>query len=228
MTNRIQEMRVEETTGQDIFDTRNGEILRILDEAMRILRDDVPFDPSRSAFGQVADTHSEPGSPGVQYTFKLATLPSADVQFSTVSDPMNYSDDRIKVKVVPKYFSITFDPSISGLDRILLEERLNLANYWVGEDGKKYDGNSLYPMPPHERMHVYRYRANSVAEGRFPVNVEFIYFDPVKSDPSGISKLDSISIERAYPYVTPEQRKKKREEKEHRVRELYSTPGATK
>jgi hypothetical protein len=90
------------------------------------------------------------------------------------------------------------------------------------DDGVREEGNDLgHSLPPFTREHRYRYRANAGEKGRFPVNVEFFFIDPAPDNPSGKARLDQITITRAYPYLTPATRKKKREEQNQKKRQTY-------
>jgi hypothetical protein len=204
-------------------------VLDLLDEAMMVLRDSKSFDQNSEAFGRIRDSRQSPGNPGISYSFENSSLPPARIVFSTTADPLDYSDDRMKVLVVPRYFEIFFTDSLPVVDRSLLEKRLDLSDYWIYHGVKR--GNDMGPgFAPQNRIHAYRYRANNHANTSVPVDVELDYIDPERNDPDGAQELSRVVIERAYPTLTQEQRKQKREEKEQRAREFYSTPnqGATK
>ncbi len=105
---------------------------------------------------------------------------------------------------------------IDGIDRHELENLLSLENYWIDGEGGRHEGNSLPSFPPLLRQHVYRYRAKEQVTSRFPVDVEFFYFEPKDGDVNREPRLDAIRITRSYPYLTPEMRKKKREEQQQK------------
>lgn len=187
-------------------------LFKVLDEVMRIMRDDKPFLQDESVFGVLRNVESSSNDSGRQYRFNLNSIPSASTIFVTVSDPRNYSDDRAHIPAVPQSFQIMFRHLVYGFDRADLERKLSLEPYWIDSDGVKHEGNSLQPFPPSIQLHVYRYRAKQLAGSRFPVDVELGFFDPRSEDINKEPILNAITIERAYPYVTPEMRKKKREE----------------
>lgn len=208
--------------------TQREALVNLLDEVMAVLRDNKPFDPGSAVFGKVASMETEPGYPGGVYSFRNEALRPARVVFSTAANPLDYSEDRMKVPVVPAYFEIFFRESLPVIDRSLLENRLDLADYWVDRDGVK-KGNDMGPAyAPQDRIHIYRYRAKGHLNTRVPVDVELDYIDPEHNDPSGKQELSRIVVERAYEILTREERKRKREEKEKRARDLYGNPGATR
>ncbi|QBR03164.1 hypothetical protein [Paraburkholderia pallida] len=204
-------------------------IANVLTGAMAIIRDDKPFNPDDSVFGQKIRTEKYPGYPGGVYLFTNKSLPQSRIIFSTAADPSDLSEDRMKVPVVPVAFEILFTGPLVEVNRYLLEERLDLANYWVDREGQKQQGNDMGPgFPPQERIHRYRYRANDHIGTRASVNVDLDYVDTDSDNPAEPPKLLHVIIERAYPLVTPEDRKRLHEEKEQRIRELYGKPEATK
>jgi hypothetical protein len=214
----------------EISDTARKEaLLKLLDEVMAVLRDDKPFNPNGAVFGKTMSIETDPGYPGGVYNLRIEALRPANIRFSTGADPLDYSEERMMVLVVPRYFEIFFTDSLPVVDRSLLEKRLDLSDYWIYHGVKR--GNDMGPgFAPQDRIHAYRYRANNHASTRVPVDVELDYIDPERNDPDGAQELSRVVIERAYPTLTQEQRKQKREEKEQRARELYGTPdqGATK
>ncbi|MFD1560823.1 hypothetical protein ACFSHT_35145 [Paraburkholderia silviterrae] len=199
----------------------------LLNEVMGVLRDDKPFNPKQFAFGELKSTENSPDDPGISYEYRNSKLPDSQTTITTYSDPLNDVEDRTLVPVVPVKFEIDFYDLTGELSKGSLERELDLANYWVGIDGKENKRN-CYPSPaPARGILICRYRANPHESGRVPVDVDmfFSYRDNMNAD---MLRLSSIYIRRDYPYVTPAMRKQKREEKEQRIRELYGKPEAAK
>lgn len=189
-------------------------ILTLLDEVMSVLRDNKPFNPNSPVLGKIESIANDPGYPGGVYIFDNDALPPARMTFSTGADPLDYTEDRMKVPVVPAAFEILFTGSLVEVDRLLLEKRLDLADYWIDSETGERKENDMGPgFLPQERIHRYRYRAKGHLNTRISVNVNLDYSDPDASDPTSIPKLLHASIKRAYQILTPEQRKQKREEK---------------
>lgn len=194
--------------------TQREAIFKLLDEAMVVLRDNKPFNPDSAVIGKIMLMETEHGYPGGIYYFRNEALHPARIVFSTGADPLDYSEDRMKAPVVPAHFEIFFTASLPIIDRSLLERRLDLSDYWI-DHGVKRQGNDMgRGYAPQNRIHAYRYRANNHANTRVPVDVELDYIDPEHDDPSSVQELSRIVIDRAYPILTPEQRKQKHEEKE--------------
>lgn len=206
---------------------RREVILEIIDKAMSILRDNRPFDAADPVFGVIRSKEKFPDLTDTQYIFKNSTIPGVIINFSTVTDPLDYSEDRTKVSMVPRTFDLRFISSSSLLDisPAVLKKRLDLADYWVAGDGTRYEGNDLGAgSPPTPRLHTYRYRANARPDSRFSVDVDLLYGDDGPTDPTDIRVILQVTLSRAYPYLTPEMRKQKREENERRARDLYGNP----
>jgi hypothetical protein len=191
----------------------------LLDCAMKIFLGDSLFVYDDVSFGDLKDTFSMPGAYWKQYSYHSNALPMIDIQVETEPDPMNFSDDWASVPVVPVSFYLQFYSSVYGVDRRELEGHLALEAYWIDGEGGRHEGNSLPSFPPLLRQHVYRYRAKEQAASRFPVDVEFFYFEPKDGDENREPRLDAIKITRSYPYITPEMRKKKREEEQQKTRD---------
>ncbi|HKT97062.1 MAG TPA: hypothetical protein VJS30_11065 [Paraburkholderia sp.] len=211
-----------------VTDVQRNAIFRMLDEVMAIMRDDKPFNPDSDIFGRIRLTEREPDYPGAGYSFKNISIPPATIELKTASNPLDYSEDRMKVPVVPTHFQLDFDPSIYGITQDMLKQRLDLADYWIDRDGTKRDGNRMPPPGPGLLLRPYRYRANAHGDSRFPVDVEIVYGLPTGDEPKDKLVLMFLTIERAYPLVLPEDRKRMREEKEQRARELHGNPGVAK
>ncbi|WP_052409469.1 hypothetical protein [Paraburkholderia oxyphila] len=209
-----------------VSDVQRNIIFRMLDEVMAIMRDDKPFDPDDGTFGKIRNTRAQPGYPGMFYSFKNISIPPATIEFVTASNPLDYSEDRTSVPVVPIHFKLNFDPPIDNLTEDVLKKRLDLADYWIDRDGVRHEGNEMPPPGPGLLLKPYRYRAKTQADSRFPVDVEIVFGLPTGDEPK--SQLFFLTIERAYALVTPEDRKRMREEKEQRVRELYGKSDAAK
>lgn len=203
----------------NITDEQKKLFFRMLDKVMFFLRDDQPFVFDKSGLGVVGGIESWKDDSGKRYSYNSDSLPDANILFSTTSDPMNYDDDRLAVPAVPDSFYFQFFSSKYGLDRQTLEKNLALESYWVDEKGEKHEGNSLPSFPPALRLHVFRYRAKELATSRFSVDVELFYFEPKDGEEKWEQRLDAVRIERAYPYLTPEMRKQKREEQQQKKRD---------
>lgn len=210
--------------------TQVGAIMSMLDEAMLIIRDGKQISINNMIFGDFRKIEKYSSSNyGEEYSFDNNKISEADILINTVDDPQNYSDDRGRVALVPSSFTLRFYHPIAGITPAMIEKRLDLADYWVDPGGQRRPNHIDIRVPPNLSEHSYRYRANARADSRFPVDVEVFYVDPSPDAPQGEPpKLEQIDIRRAYSYLTPEMRKQKREEKEHRVHDLYSNPGATK
>lgn len=202
-------------------DEQKREIISVLKRAMAILRDDRPFSPRDSAFGQLISADKVKDSTAGEYVYNNRNLPESRLSVVEVSDPLDYSEDRAKVRVVPGSFQLYFYGAVSGVSRFALKSELDLADYWVDYDNQRHEGNDIGAgIPPAVRLHRYEYRANPQPTSRFPVNVTIFFFDPLADDSSG-QALNLIRIERAYPILTPQERKQKREQQNHEKREKY-------
>ena len=207
----------------DITPSQERALLRLLDKVMEVMRDDRPFNPDDPAFGTLASSEFHmPEGGGKQYVFTNRAFPEVRMSLSTRPDPLDYSDDRLEVRVVPVSFELWFHDALAGVSRRVLEQRLDLAAYWIDSDGIRNKKNDMGPGPPPANLlHSYRYRANAGEIGRFPVDVELFFLDPAPNDPSGKVRLDAITISRDYPYLTPAMRKKKREEQNQKKPQTY-------
>ncbi|MEC5407510.1 hypothetical protein VOM14_18345 [Paraburkholderia sp. MPAMCS5] len=207
----------------DITPSQEQALLRLLGKVMEVMRDDRPLNPDDSAFGALESSRSiKPGEAGMHYSFRNRAIPDATVDLSTWTDPLDYSDDRTRARAVPASFELWFYDAPTGVSRRLLEQRLDLAGYWIDAAGVREEGNDLGSgLPPAELLHTYRYRANAGEHGRFPVDVELFFLDPAPNDSSRKTRLIKITIDRDYPYLTPAMRKKKREEQNQKKRQTY-------
>jgi hypothetical protein len=198
---------------------QKNDLFFMLDCAMKIFRGDRQFVYDEVGFGDLKDIYSMPGAYWRQYSYHSSALPIVDIQIETTPDPMNSSEDWALVPVVPISFYLQFYSSVYGVDRRELEGHLALEAYWIDGEGGRHEGNRLPSFPPLLRQHVYRYRAKEQATSHFPVDVEFFYFEPKDGDENREPRLDAIKITRSYPYITPEMRKKKREEEQQKTRD---------
>lgn len=190
-------------------------VLDMLDQGMAVLRGDKRINPSEPVFGEIHSATHIPSDPGIDYVYRPTGLPGVDVAFVTTSDPLDYSEDRANVTLVPSTFEMEFTSSRVrvDIDPAILKQRLDLADYWVDADGNRRSGNDLGAgLPQYPLLHTYRYRANDGIDGRFPVDVELTYGDADPADPTDTRVLLAVVMRRNYPYLTPEMRKQKREE----------------
>ncbi|MBN3853300.1 hypothetical protein G3N59_07925 [Paraburkholderia sp. Ac-20340] len=206
---------------ETISNAQKTALFSMIDEAMNIMEGDKKYSQDDVALGAIHNVKSWPSDPGKTYVYRSNSIPSAAIEFSTMSDPSNYSDDRNLVPIVPKAFSIYFRDSVSGVDREELERRLSLGNFWIDIDGNRHDGNSLQPSPPSIQLRVYRYRVKSERSSPVPVDVELSFFDAKEGDEHTAPVLNSIEFRRAYPYLTPAMRKQKRDEAAARANAAY-------
>ncbi|WP_321886934.1 hypothetical protein [Paraburkholderia bannensis] len=184
-------------------------LFKIFDQTMAVMRDDTRFDPDDGKFGTLRSTRKQQGGQGVEYKFQVIGLSAAHLTVFTASAPRENSCKEMTAVVVPEYFSIRFDPSISGIDRTTIERRLDLAMFWVDSNGEQYEGNELLPrIPPNTRVHAYRYRANAHDASWFAVDVELYLVDPPDNELGRVGqKLDEVIVRRVYPAVSPKIRK---------------------
>ncbi|MEI7297845.1 hypothetical protein WCQ02_37525 [Paraburkholderia tropica] len=199
-------------------------LLDILGKSMEILRDDRRFDASEPEFGKLYSTDKESRETGGVYIYRNSDFEDATMKFYTTADPLNYSDDRQGVAVVPERFEFIFTSARRMLDiePSLIKQRLDLSDYRIDFDGSLTYGNDLGAgLPQYPLLHTYRYRANERADSRFPVDVDLDYGDADPADPTDTRILMRITISRYYPYLTPEMRKQKREEERLKKREQY-------
>ncbi|MET1536900.1 hypothetical protein, partial [Burkholderia sola] len=201
-------------------DEQRAMVYRILKEAMAILRDDKPFNPSETIFGRVVDTESHARSEGRRYLYASRVSPSTTVAFSTFDDPDDYSADRSKVKIVPTGMIFRLSPMIAGLPDTEIKVLLQLADYWVNSDGNREYGNEMMGRTPDApNLQVFRYRSKDIPGRKFPVDVELYYANPL--DGSFHQKLSKIEMRRAYKILTPEERKQRRLEQQQTKRKKY-------
>jgi hypothetical protein len=199
-------------------------IMNVLQEAMLILRDKKPFNTENSAFGKLSLTEAQYKQPGHIYHYTNTQIPEGTVTLSTFDDPLDYSDDRSKVAIVPSNFELNFYVTVHGITPLMLKEQLDLADYWIDGDGEKHQYNDMGPGTlPMPGLHRYRYRANARSDSQFPVDVELSYGEGSPNAPSGtLPSLGIVDIRRAYPYVTPQMRRQKREEGAARAQHTFS------
>jgi hypothetical protein len=161
---------------QTATDTKRDVTLRILTTAMAILRDDQFFDPTQVIFGRNFATRPVLGSAGNEYSFENSILPATQITLQTKADCVAHIE---KIRVAPSAFTIWFSPLVTEITRSTLEDLLQLGvGYWIDRNGKRQPGNDMGTVPPHIRVHNYRYRALAQPTSRFPVNVEFTFIDP--------------------------------------------------
>lgn len=145
----IQSSALEKLEMTDSISSQQREALfEIFDQTMAVMRDDTRFDPDDGKFGALRSTGKHQGGQGVEYKFQVVGLSAAHLTVFTASAPRENSCKEMTAVVVPEYISIRFDPSVSGIDRIAIERRLDLAMFWVDSNGEQYEGNELLPRIP--------------------------------------------------------------------------------
>ncbi|WP_081064548.1 hypothetical protein [Burkholderia stagnalis] len=201
-------------------DEQRAMVRSILKEAMAILRDDKPFDPSHIVFGRIIDMEPHEQAKGARYIYVNPALSSALISFYTGDDPEDYSADRSKVKVVPGGVRIRLDPMIAGLPDTEIKSLLQLEDYWIDSNGNRQYGNEIMPRHPGTpNSQDFRYRSKNVPGSKFSIDVELGYANP--PDGSFPQKLAIIEIRRAYTILTPEERKQRRLEERQVKRRKY-------
>ncbi|POR54633.1 hypothetical protein B0G62_102241 [Paraburkholderia eburnea] len=183
------------------LENQSGEILKIVEHGMEIIRGDKPFLQNDPGLGSLSFQEPRYELPGTIYHYSNKKIPSASLTITTVDDPLDVSVDRDKVALVPLLFEIRFYNLVDGINPDAFKDKLNLAGYWVAAQGIRYDGNDLGAgFPPDKLMHRYRYRAEETAGSKFGIDVEISYYDPPKdAQPGTRSKLSEIDISRDYP-----------------------------
>ncbi|WP_321955061.1 hypothetical protein [Paraburkholderia bannensis] len=195
--------------------SEKNSLLNAIEEAMNILREDEGEYESNSAFGVLARRRNKCDPENCEeFIFKNKDIPDSDIWMETRNDPLNLSEDRVSVPPVPYEFVLRFVSSFSGISIDEIKQTIQVEDYWVTTRGEKKasppDGISLSPTGS---VFSYRYRAKETPLSRFPVDVVVTYLGPSRTAPPGSARrLESIYLSRDYPYLTPEMRKKKREE----------------
>ncbi|KVW37729.1 hypothetical protein [Burkholderia ubonensis] len=201
-------------------DEQRAMVRSILKEAMAILRDDKPFDPSHIVFGRIFDKEPHEQAKGARYLYANPVLSSALILFYTGDDPEDYSADRSKVKIVPGGVRIRLDPMIPGMPDTEIKDLLQLADFWIDSNGNRHYGNEIpgrHPQTPN--LQSFRYRSKDIYGSKFSVNVNLAYANPL--DGSFPQMLSEIRIWRAYTILTPEEREQRRLEERRAKRQKY-------
>jgi len=194
-----------------VTDAQRDMALRIATTAMAILRDDQPFDPAHTIFGQNFAAYPLRGSEGMEYLFENSVLPDTQITLFAIADPLDYTTDRAKVKQVPTTVTIRFNPLMDGITRSTLEDLLPLdIGYWIDGDGNRRPGNDMGAVPPHIRLHSYRYRASNQPTSKFPVDVDLAFGDPDPQDTRENARktpvLMDVLLTRDYSVLKPKRR----------------------
>ncbi|PAJ86473.1 hypothetical protein DF011_25590 [Burkholderia ubonensis] len=109
---------------------------------------------------------------------------------------------------------------ITDLPDTEIKALLQLEDFWVDSDGNREYGNEMMGRTPDApNLQAFRYRSKDIPGSKFPVDVEFLYANPL--DGSFPQKLSEITIRRAYTILTPEERKQRRLEKRHAKQQKY-------
>jgi hypothetical protein len=197
-------------------------VRRLLLDTMAILRDDAAFEPQKSSLGPLLFIDETNYEIGKRYSFDSDAMPKARIELSTIDDPDDYRSDREKVSVVPFQLELGVSPALAGMNASTVQSMLQLENYWVS-DGEIIHENKLTRSPQTPDVQTYRYRSKNVEGSKFPVNVQVEYYDPING--SSAPELVHVSMRRAYPMLTPEQREQRRLEQEHAKRAKYGYMG---
>lgn len=206
-----------------------NKIMTVLQEVMLILRDNRPL-TRNVVLGKIRWVKKSPFSEfGNVYSFDNDSIPEAEIKLRTTDDPLDLSDDRSHVALVPSNFELYFYETVRGITPSMLKEQLDLAGYWIDGDGEQHDYNEMGPgIPPMTALRTYRYRANAQPDSKFPVDVEISFNDaPPDAPPGTLPGLWIVDIHRAYPQLTAELRKKKRLEAAARAQAGYGQSGGT-
>jgi hypothetical protein len=179
---------------------------------MAILRDDHPFDPAHTIFGLNFAAVPLSGSVGTEYSFENSVFPGTQITLFVAADPLDRSTDRTKAKRVPTAFTIRFSPLMDGIARSTLEDLFPLdIGYWIDGDGNRQPGNDMGTVPPHIRLHSYRYRASNQPSSRFPVDVDLAFGDPDPQDVTAHARkvpvLMDVLLTRDYSALKPKRHK---------------------
>ncbi|MGF6480083.1 hypothetical protein [Paraburkholderia sp. JPY419] len=192
-----------------VTDAQRDMAFRILTTAMAILRDDQPFDPAHTIFGQILAADSLRGQVGAtEYSFVNPAFPRTQIILFVAPDPASPSADRTKVTQVVTHFTVRFSPLLRDISRSTLEDLLQVdIGYWIDGNGERRPGNDMGTVPPQVRLHHYRYRASTLPTSRFPVDVEFTFGDPDPNDPtpdeSKTPVLMDVHLDRDYSALRP-------------------------
>ncbi|WP_322101615.1 hypothetical protein [Paraburkholderia sp. J41] len=204
-------------------DGQKHALILLVRHAITIMRGEFPFSSNDPELGSLSFVDQRYKQIGNVYHYQNNTIPAANITITTTDDPLDYTEDREKVKIVPLEFSLGFYIPVRNIDQNIIKNQLNLSGYWVGSEGKRFEGNDIGAgLPPNTQEHRYRYRAENISGSEFPVDVELYYFDNPDNEREvrkpGFWRID---IRRAYPYLTPEMRKQKRDEERESKREKY-------
>ncbi|NIE66431.1 hypothetical protein F3J17_21395 [Burkholderia sp. Ax-1719] len=202
----------------------------VLEVAMRVLRDGKSSFEENSRFGKQIRRNNWYGSQTREdLVFKNDNIPRAEILVTTQDDPLDYTDDRNAVPIIPSEFEAHFASPVTGVSIDEIKNALNVEDFWADESGHKY----VYPpgglqISPRGTVFSYRYSAKQTSEMRFEVTASITYLAPDKTDASdGVRWLNNITLTRDYPYLTPEMRKQKREEATARGQAAYGQSKGT-
>jgi hypothetical protein len=198
-----------------VTDTQGVAITNVLSHAMSILRGDKQFMVNDESIGNLISARRMGNFAAIEYVYENRNLPESEITLVAYADPANHTKDSAQVAMMPDSFKLYFYGVVSGIAESSLKTELDLADYWINSDGEQRRNDMLGGMPPAVRLHSYRYRANLSPGSRFPLDVEIFFVDPSDDDPSGTQELNSITIRRVYPTLTPGPCKQKLEEKTH-------------
>ncbi|NIE66300.1 hypothetical protein [Burkholderia sp. Ax-1719] len=194
-------------------------LLGMLAEAMKTLREDPGEFKGDRVFGDLIYRRNRCQHEICEiFTFENQSIPESNIWMETRDDPLDLSEDRLKVAAVPYEFVARFVSPVTGVSIDEIKQTLQVEDYWIGGGGEKnvFPKNGIQ-LSPTGTVISFRYRAKETSRSRFPVDVVVTYLGPSRDESPGTEPwIDSIYLTRAYPYLTPEMRKKKREEAQHK------------
>jgi hypothetical protein len=199
-------------------------LLNMLEVAMLILRDGKSNFEENSRIGRlVRKNHWYGSKTREEWTLKNDNIPRVEILVTTQDDPLDYTDDRRTVPIVPSELDVRFASPVTGVSIDEIKAALDVEDFWMDEGRNKH----VYPpgglqISPFGTVFSYRYSAKRTPEMRFEVTASITYIAPDKTKASdGARWLDNITLTRDYPYITPEMRKQKREEAAARGQAAY-------
>lgn len=196
----------------------------MLNEAMLVLRDNEKGFKENSRIGLIIQRKHLYESPtSEELFFKNNQINESEILIKTKDDPSDYTDDRTIVPIVPIEFEARFISPVSGVSIDEIKEVLNVEEYWIDDTGDKYTNPpGGLQISPRGTVFSYRYTGKQTPESKFSVTVFVTCLAPAQAEVrESVRWIDNVTIARDYPHLTPEMRKRKREEATARVRGSY-------